>query len=436
MTEERFADERRRKLVLRRGKERVIANRHPWIFAGAIGRESGPVDAAIADLVDDSGTRIASGLYSAHSQIRLRALTFGDEELTADTIRDRIRAAFARRANILTESTTAARLIHAEGDELSGLVVDRYDDVLVAEIANAGLERLRPLIEDALRASAAGSFALSGAQDDTAPPSVILRREDAEGSRDDTTPGPVRGIYFKNDLPSRKIEQLSTESEWRGEGEPAATIVENGLRFRVDPDAKGGGGQKTGFFLDQRDNRRLARDLAAGRTVLNLFGYTGAFGVYAAAGGAASVRNVDISARAVELAKLNHELNALAAEFTVADAFSFVRERASAREQWDFVICDPPAFAKSRGEVERAARGYKDINLYSLRLTKPGGLLMTYSCSGHMTLDLFQKIVFSAALDAGRRVSIVRRLTAGEDHPVSLFCPEGEYLKGFLLQVH
>ena len=396
MTRNGFETDARRRLVLKRGKERVVAHRHPWIFAGAIGRESGPGDAAIADLVDDSGARVASGFYSAHSQIRLRALTFGEEELTEETIRERIAAAIARRRAIFDEGTNAARLIHAEGDELSGLVVDRYDDLLVVEIANAGLERLRPLVEETLRGELA-----------------------------------PRGIYFKNDLPARKIEKLTTESEWSGEGEAVATIVENGLRFRVDPHE----GQKTGFFLDQRANRQHARGLANGRAVLNLFGYTGAFGVYAAAGGAARVHNVDISARAVELARANHELNGLAADFTVADAFSFVRERAAAREQYDVVICDPPAFAKSRGEVDRAARGYKDINLYSLRLTKPGGHLMTYSCSGHMSIDLFQKIVFSAALDAGRRVSFVSRLTAGEDHPVSLFCPEGEYLKGFLLEV-
>lgn len=396
MSEELFLSDKRRRLILKRGKERVVSNRHPWIFAGAIGRESGPADAAIADLYDDGGALLASGLYSAHSQIRLRALTFGDAPLTADTLRTRIAAAVARRRALFDESTNAGRIIHAEGDDLSGLVVDRYGEVLVAEVANAGLDRLRPLIEE------------------------VLRRE--------LSP---RGIYFKNDLPARKLEQLSTESEWVGTGEPAAEIVERGLRFHVDPHA----GQKTGFFVDQRDNRQLARNLASGRTVLNLFGYTGAFGVYAAAGGASAVHNVDISESAIEMARRNHELNGVSGEFTIADAFSFVREQSSSRRQYDLVICDPPAFAKSRHDVDRAARGYKDINLYSMRLTQPGGLLMTYSCSGHMDLDLFQKIVFSAALDTGRRVSFLQRLTAGADHPVSLYCPEGEYLKGFLLRV-
>ena len=203
------------------------------------------------------------------------------------------------------------------------------------------------------------------------------------------------------------------------------------MRFIVDPAS----GQKTGFFLDQRENRATARALSSGKRVLNLFSYTGGFGVYAAAGGAREVENVDVSEAAIALARKNHELNDAGGIFTAGDAFTVVRQRAAANEQYDFVICDPPAFAKSRGEVDRAARGYKDVNLYAMRLIAPGGLLMTFSCSGHMDLDLFQKVIFSAALDAGRRASFVRRLGAGPDHPVSLFAPEGEYLKGFLIEV-
>ena len=387
-----FAPENRRRLTLKSGKERVVANRHPWIFAGAIGRESGPEDAAIADLVDARGTVIASGFHSPHSQIRLRALTFGEEALTEETLRERIAAAVHRRDAILTNGTTAARLVHAEGDELSGLVVDRYADLLVVEIANHGLEMLKPLVIDTLRS--------------------LL--------------GP-RLIYFKNDIPARKLERLSQDNS--SEDDPVAAIEENGLRFTVDARE----GQKTGFFLDQRENRALARSLAGGRRVLNLFSYTGAFGVYAAAGGAESVENVDSSASAIELAKKNHALNGSGAQFTVADAFQFVRAK---REPVGLLICDPPAFAKSRGDVDRAARGYKDVNLFAMRMIEREGLMMTFSCSGHMSLDLFQKVIFAAALDAGRRISFLRRLGAGSDHPVSLFCPESEYLKGFLLQVH
>lgn len=391
MKQETFT--RRRTLVLKKGKERVVANRHPWIFAGALQNEKGPEDAAFADLVDHEGVRIASGFYSLHSQIRLRALAFGSEELSAAFFERRIEEAIARRAGILDAETNAARLIHAEGDELSSIVVDRYDDLLVVEIANRGAEQLKPLLVETLQR------ALS-----------------------------PRLIWFKNDLPVRSLERLTTEDDAAGDGEVSATVRESGLRFRVDPRE----GQKTGFFLDQRENRRLARELAGSRRALNLFSYSGAFGVYAAAGGATSVTNVDVSAPAIELAKANHALNGSEAQFVVADVFQYVRQT---RERFDLLVCDPPAFAKSRSEVERAARGYKDVNLHAMKLVAPGGMMMTFSCSGHMSLDLFQKVIFAAALDAGRRVSIVKRLTAGPDHPVSVYCPEGEYLKGFLLEV-
>ena len=390
-----FDSKQRRTLVLKRGKERVVANRHPWIFAGAIHTEKGPEDAAIGDLVDGEGTRIASGLYSRHSQIRLRALTFGGEELTAEVIASRIEGAIARRRPIFDKTTNCARLIHADGDELSGLVVDRYADLLVVEIANRGLELIKPHVEQTL----------------------LLAVEQTLLS--------APHVHYKNDLPVREIERLPTDEE---PVEPVQ-VLESGLSFRVDA----GKGQKTGFFLDQRENRRLARTLSAGKRVLNLFSYTGAFGVYAAAGGATAVTNVDVSKEAIEVARENHALNNSEAELTVADAFQWVRQH---REQYGLIVCDPPAFAKSRGEVDRAARGYKDINLHAMRLVEPGGSMMTFSCSGHMSLDLFQKVIFAAAVDAGRRVSIVRRLTAGPDHPVSLYCPEGEYLKGFLLEVH
>jgi 23S rRNA (cytosine1962-C5)-methyltransferase len=324
----------------------------------------------------------------------MRALTFAGETLTADVIASRISATVARRRAIFDGTTNAARVIHAEGDELSGIVVDRYDDLLVVEIANRGAEQLRPLIVDTLRKELA-----------------------------------PRVIHFKNDLPARALERLSMEDERVGEATAPATVLESGLRFRVDPAE----GQKTGFFLDQRENRRMARALASGKRVLNLFSYSGAFGVYASAGGAASVTNVDVSAKAIELARENQSLNGCESELVVADAFQYVRQH---RERYELLICDPPAFAKSRGEVERAARGYKDVNLHAMRMLEPGGQMMTFSCSGHMSMDLFQKVIFAAALDAGRRVSFVRRLTAGPDHPVSIYCPEGEYLKGFLLELY
>ena len=232
MSDDLFRSDQRRRLVLKRGKERMAGHRHPWIFAGAIQSEKGPEDAAIADLVDSEGKHLASGFYSRHSQIRLRALTFGDEPLAANVIASRIAAAIARRRPIFDEGTNAARVLHAEGDELSGIVVDRYDDVLVVEIANRGAEMLQPLIVDTL-------------QKELAP----------------------RLIYFKNELPARELERLPTQDAQIGAGAAATTILESGLRFRVDPAE----GQKTGFFLDQRENRRLTRTLSAGRRTLNRF---------------------------------------------------------------------------------------------------------------------------------------------------------------------
>jgi 23S rRNA (cytosine1962-C5)-methyltransferase len=385
--------EQRRILYLRRDRARVVAKRHPWIFAGAIQSEAGPEDAAIADLVDASGQVVASGFYSSKSQIRLRALTFDGTPVSAGLIEERLRAAIERRRGILDEGTNAARLVHSEGDDLSGMVVDLYGGVAVIEIANRGAAQLQDLL-------------------------VGLVRELAG----------VGVVHLRNDIPARRIEGLTLQSITIGAESPSTGIRESGLRFEVDPSE----GQKTGFFLDQRENRRMARELASGARVLNLFSYSGGFGVYAAAGGAAQVTNVDVSPRAVELAERNHALNGSEAEQVVADAFGYVRQE---RRTFDLIVCDPPAFAKSRGEVERAARGYKDINLHALRLAAPGARMLTFSCSGHMSLDLFQKVVFAAALDAGRRVSFVRRLTAGPDHPVSIYCPEGEYLKGFLLEV-
>lgn len=386
----------RKRLVLRAGKERSIRNRHPWIFSGAIQSESGPEFAPFGDLFDQEGTLVASGFYSAKSQIRLRAWSF-EEPVTSELISRRLTEAILRRDALRTESTNALRLVHSEGDGMSGLVVDLFNDVAVVEITSAGLEHFRDFV------------------------ATELRRQLS-----------LRAILFKNDLPSRKIEGLELEDVRMGAEAEEVEILENGLRFIVALR----GAQKTGFFLDQRGNRRVARDLARGKSVLNLFSYSGAFGVSAIAGGAKSIEEVDISADALALAKRNHDLNPSSTQpvLTATNAFEAVRLKARAGEKFDLVVCDPPAFAKSRADVEKAARGYKDINLYAMRLVESGGTLMTFSCSGHVDLDLFQKIIFSAAADAGREAAIISRLGAGEDHPVSLYCPEGEYLKGFLLR--
>jgi 23S rRNA (cytosine1962-C5)-methyltransferase len=388
----------RRRLELKGGRDRSVRNRHPWVFTGAIARASGPSDAAVAEIYSSSGEKLGSGFFSERSQIAARLLTFGESDLTPEVVHQRIVRAIRRRDSVIDPSrTTALRLVHSEGDEISGLIVDRYADVVVVEITSAGLEQWKETVVATLREAVS-----------------------------------PRIIYFKNNLPARKLEGLTLEDEVTGEGSDRVVVKENGLLFEVAPTMA----QKTGFFLDQRDNRALVGELAGGRSVLNLFSYTGGFGVYAAAGGATEVEEVDISAPAIAQAEVNHRLNGSAAKCTVADVFQYSRELVASRQQRELIICDPPAFARSKGEVDRAARGYKDVNLQALKLAPDAGLVATFSCSGHISLDLFQKIVYSAALDAGRRVSFIRRLSAGADHPVSLFCPEGEYLKGFLLRVH
>ncbi len=392
-----FEPQRRRKLVLREGKERALANQHPWIFSGAIAREEGPEDAAVADLFDRSGTLLASGFHSRHSQIRLRVMTFG-EPFERPVLIERIRAALAFRRTICPDSTDLLRLIHAEGDRLGGLIVDRYADLLVVEITSAGLEQVRDTVLDVL-------------QEEVRP----------------------RGILMANDGPARRIERLSAESEAIGDFPDEVTAREHGLSFIIEPRK----GQKTGFFIDQRENRRFLRSISVERDILNLFSYSGGFGVYAVAGGARSVEEVDISQRAIDLARRNHEMNAGSSvvTFIVADAFEYVRLLEGESRRFDVIVCDPPAFARSRRDVDKAARGYKDINLHALRLIRPGGYLLTFSCSGHIDADLFQKIVFAASVDAGREVAIVGRMGAGMDHPISIYCPESEYLKGLVLRV-
>ncbi|HVE71846.1 MAG TPA: class I SAM-dependent rRNA methyltransferase [Thermoanaerobaculia bacterium] len=384
-------------LILKKGRERSLKRRHPWIFSGAVEKGGGKAGETL-EVRDNSGKVLAHAAYSPQSQIRARVWTFDPAEaVDAAFFRNRIQKALVLRDALpAAKHTNALRLVNGESDGLPGLVVDRYADVLVAQFLAAGVERWRDPVLDALTE-------ISGCE-------AIFERSDAE---------------------VRKLEGLEPRVGFaRGNRDAQrCPIIEYGLNFRVDVEA----GQKTGFFLDQRENRRLARTLAGGKRVLNLFSYSGAFGVYAAAGGAASVTNVDVSAPAIEAARENASLNGVVAEQVVADAFQYVRQK---HGPFDLVVCDPPAFAKSRNEVERAARGYKDVNLYAMRMIAPGGMMMTFSCSGHLSLDLFQKVMFAAALDAGRRISFVRRLTAGPDHPVSMYCPEGEYLKGFLLEVH
>ena len=355
----------------------------------------GTVDVHGAD-----GRSLAKAAYSPSSQIRARVWTFDASEDVDDAffVRAVARAGNARSA-LQDERHTACRLIHAENDRLPGVVVDRYGSTLVAQFLSAGAERWRDTIVAALQA--------------THRPQCIYERSDAE----------VREL---EGLPARAGVICGTL--------PAPLdVVEAGLLYRVDVVS----GQKTGFYLDQRDNRALIAQLAPGKRVLNAFCYTGGFTLAALAGGATDVLSIDTSASALRMAEENVAINALGAAravFREADVFAELRALRNQGESFDLIVLDPPKFAPTAAHAQSAARAYKDINLLALKLLAPGGLLATFSCSGGVDIPLFQKIIAGAALDAKADATIVARLTASADHPVSLNFPEGEYLKGLLLR--
>ncbi|MCX6031136.1 MAG: class I SAM-dependent rRNA methyltransferase [Chloroflexi bacterium] len=394
-------------VFLHPGKDKPIRQRHPWIFSGAIERVSGhPAPGDLVDVADARGEWLATGYFNPKSQIVVRLLTWQrGEDVAATFWRKRLAAAAAARAGQdgvrCIAQTTAYRLAYAESDGLPGLIVDRYGDWLVVQFLTLGVETRRKMLLELL----VELFA-------------------------------PRGIVDRSDASVRRQEGLPLRSElaW---GEPPAglELMENGLRFGVDLL----GGQKTGFYLDQRENRRIVGGHAAGRRVLNAFSFTGAFGVYALAGGATHVTNVDSSVEALQGAEATLRLNGFdpdrQAEGIAGDVFQVLRAFRDEGRQFDLVILDPPKFARSKAELDGATRGYKDINLLGLKLLAPGGLLATFSCSGLVTPDLFQKIIFGASVDAGRNAQIIARLGQGADHPILLSFPEGEYLKGLLCRV-
>ena len=390
-----------RTLHLKKDREAATRRRHPWLFSGSVSRASGEDADGLVEARAADGAFLGRGFASPSAPIVARFWTFEDRAVDAPFVAARVADALALRGRILPAGTDGYRVIHAEGDFLPGLVVDRYGEVLVVQATTEGTERARPLWLPPLLAAFPGA-----------------------------------SLFQKNDLSSRQGEGLPLADELLA-GPPVPSRVvfrERGLSFVAEV----AGGQKTGFFLDQRENRALVRALAADRDVLNLFSYSGAFGVAALAGGARRVTHVDVSKAALDLAYENHERNAQPADrvaVAAADVFDDLRARVQAGERWDLVVTDPPAFAKRRGDVDRACRGYKDINRLALKLLRPGGLLLACSCSGPIDPVLFQKVLFSAALDAGVRARILERRGAGPDHPVSLDCPEGEYLKAFLLSV-
>ncbi|MEO7761396.1 MAG: class I SAM-dependent rRNA methyltransferase [Casimicrobiaceae bacterium] len=387
--------------ILAPGREKSLLHRHPWVFSGAIDKIRGDVESgATVEIVAADGRFLGLAAASPASQIRARIWSF-DPGAVIDTgfFEKRLRAAIARRAHLFGDADSSARLVHAESDGLPGLIVDRYADTLVVQILSAGAEHWRDAIFDAL-------VAITGV-------AAVFERSDAE----------VRTLEA---LPSRV-------GPVRGKSVASTTMMEHALRYPIDL----AHGQKTGFFLDQRANRLRIRGLAAGADMLDCFSYTGGFTLNALQGGARSVLAIDSSAVAIQSAERNAHLNGFTpgrTSFIEADAFSHLRLLRDQARSFDLIVLDPPKFAPTVKHVERAARAYKDINLLALKLLRPGGTLATFSCSGGLGIELFQKIVAGAAVDARVEVQIGGRLSAAEDHPVSLYFPEGDYLKGLLLR--
>ncbi|MDP3515304.1 MAG: class I SAM-dependent methyltransferase [Sulfuritalea sp.] len=392
-------------LILHPGKEKSVLRRHPWLFSGAVAQLDGrarPGDTV--DVVAHDGRPLARAAWSPASQIRARVWSFDvTETIDHAFFKRRIAAAVARRAALPElAGQQGLRLVHAESDGLPGVIADRYGDTVVVQLTTAGADKWRGAIADSLHQAT----------------------------------GCAR-IYERSDVEVRKLEGLEAVTGWiRGAAADEELVIEeNGVRMTVDCV----GGHKTGFYLDQRENRRRAAELARGRRVLNCFCYTAGFSLQALAGGAREVVSMDSSAPALATAQrnlaLNPQLDKSRALWREADVFAELRNLRAGGENYDLIILDPPKFAHTAAHADRAGRAYKDINLTAMRLLAPGGLLMTYSCSGGVNAELFQKIVAGAALDVGRTARIVQRLQGAADHPVDLAFPEGEYLKGLLLQL-
>ena len=391
-------------VVLKRGREKSLMRRHPWIFSGAIARVEGkPRRGETVDILAAEGAVLARGSYSPASQITVRVWTFDpQEDVSPEFFHGRLeRAIDSRRALVADEGPHGVRLVNAESDMLPGIIVDRYADFIAVQFLTAGAEYWKGAVVEALSRLAS-----------------------------------VSGIYERSDADVREKEDLPKLAGVLAGREPPdlVEIREGPCRYLVDLKR----GHKTGFYLDQRENRGMMGEFARGADVLNCFSYTGGFGIAALQAGAARVTNVDSSASALELARKNAELNGLDAsslEHVEGDAFTIMRRWRDAGRVFDLIVLDPPKFAQSQNQLMRASRGYKDINLLAFKLLVPGGTLFTFSCSGLVSAELFQKIVADAALDAGREAQIVRRLAQAGDHPTLLSFPEGAYLKGLICKV-
>lgn len=393
-------------LQLKKGREKPVQNRHPWIFSGAIQQVQGrPEPGDLVDIISAKGQWLGRAYYNPHSQIRARILTWDENQpIDDDFWHARLQQAInGRTALQLQPATTAYRLVNAESDCLPGLIVDQYGDHLVLQCLTLGIDRRKETLIDLL--------------ENLLHPAAIIERSDVS-VRDKEGLAEIAAVH-RGPRPSDNL-----------------TILENNHRFTANLLE----GHKTGLYLDQRDNRAAVGrpQFVAGKTVLNLFSYTGGFAIYAAAAGAAAITNVDSSADLLVTAEKNIQLNGYERpqdEYIVADAFQLLRHYRDTNRRFDVIILDPPKFAHSKGDINAATRGYKDLNWLAMRLLNPGGLLATFSCSGLISADLFQKVLFGAAVDAAREVQIIHTLSQSADHPILLTFPESAYLKGFLCRV-
>jgi 23S rRNA (cytosine1962-C5)-methyltransferase len=385
------------RVYLKQGRDRPVLHGHPWIFSGAVENVEGPPnEVGVSDVFDNKKNWLARGLYNAKSQIRVRVLTWRKEEIDGEFFARRLRQAYAFRQRHMSGIANAYRVVNGEGDFLPGLIIDRYSGFLVCQFFTAGTA----LFKDEIVESLNGLDAFEG---------IFERSEGRVGDEE--------GL-------EAAVGVLS------GEAPPETIAVEeNRFKFLVDVRR----GQKTGFFLDQRDNRAFLSTVARERTVLNCFSFSGAFSVYAFGGGANEVVTFDSSMPALELAERNLNLNDFASrpgEVIKGDAFAYLKE---IDQKFDLIVLDPPSLAHKRSDLDAATGGYKFLNLHAFKHLNPGGVLLTFSCSQHLSIDLFQKVVFGAAVDAQRKATVIKRLGQPVDHPVSLHHPEGEYLKGLAL---
>jgi 23S rRNA (cytosine1962-C5)-methyltransferase len=386
-------------LILKSGRERSLINRHPWIYSGAVKKTPEAENGQIVQIVTNNNNLLGYGFFSPHSQIICRVFEFCDThiEINETYWHNKINNAMQLRKQVInSKTTTMFRLIHAEGDFFPGLIVDIYNNVAVLQILIKGVELISEYIFNALNAIG------------------------------------FKSIYIKTKQNTQLLEGVEQGSRWISQPVTMPLVaLENGVKFNINVET----GQKTGFFIDQRDNRAAVGFFSKNCNVLNTFCYSGGFSVYALQNNAKEVHSVDSSKDAIELCNQNVALGGFKNHSSfLADCFDFLKE--APFNFYDIIILDPPAFAKNARSIDNASRGYKNLNLLGIKKVKPGGLIFTFSCSQHIDKDLFRKIVFSAAADAKRNVQVLQQLSQPKDHPINIYHPEGEYLKGLLLKVY